>query len=67
LLAEETATSITLRREMGEQDVILRQEIESISISSKSLMPDGLEQVISLQDMANLIGYLREALQPAKK
>jgi putative membrane-bound dehydrogenase-like protein len=62
-LAEETATSVTLRREKGEQDVLLRKDIEAMIASAKSLMPDGLEKEISLQDMANLIGYLREALR----
>jgi hypothetical protein len=35
--------------------------------SSKSLMPDGLEKEISPQDMANLIGYLREVLRGQNK
>jgi putative heme-binding domain-containing protein len=64
-LAEETATSVTLRREKGEQDVILRKDIDSMAASAKSLMPDGLEKEISPQDMANLIGYLRETLRSA--
>jgi hypothetical protein len=34
--------------------------------SSKSLMPDGLEKEIIPQDMANLIGYLREVLGSTK-
>jgi hypothetical protein len=62
-LAEETATSVTLRREKGEQDVLLRKDIEAMVTSAKSLMPDGLEKEIGLQDMANLIGYLREVLR----
>jgi putative heme-binding domain-containing protein len=62
-LAEETATSVTLRREKGEQDVLLRKDIEAMVASAKSLMPDGLEKEINLQDMANLIGYLREVLR----
>jgi putative membrane-bound dehydrogenase-like protein len=64
-LAEETATSVTLRREKGEQDVILRKDIDEMAASSRSLMPEGLEKEISPQDMADLIGYLREALKPA--
>jgi putative heme-binding domain-containing protein len=62
-LSAETATSITLQREKGEQDVILRRDIEEMTASSKSLMPEGIEKEISPQDMANLIGYLREALK----
>jgi putative heme-binding domain-containing protein len=62
-LAEETATSITLRREKGEQTVILRRDIDEMTATSKSLMPEGLENEIGIQDMANLIGYVREALR----
>jgi hypothetical protein len=52
VLAEEAATSVTLRR-----------DIDEMTASSKSLMPDGIEKEIGPQDMANLIGYLREALR----
>jgi putative heme-binding domain-containing protein len=64
VLASETATSITLRREKAEQDVILRKDIDQMAAASQSLMPEGLEKEISQQDMANLFGYLREALGP---
>jgi putative membrane-bound dehydrogenase-like protein len=63
ILAAETATSVTLRREQGAEDVILRTEIEQMRSSARSLMPDGLEQEIGIQDMADLLGYLREALR----
>jgi hypothetical protein len=39
-----------------------------MTASSQSLMPEGIEKEISPQDMADLIGYLREALKsPAEK
>ncbi|HEV3075637.1 MAG TPA: HEAT repeat domain-containing protein, partial [Thermoanaerobaculia bacterium] len=63
VLAAETATSVTLRREKGEEDTILRKDIDEMFGSSKSLMPEGLEKEISPRDMANLIGFLREALR----
>jgi putative heme-binding domain-containing protein len=63
ILAAETATSVTLRREQGAQDTILRKDIDTLVASSKSLMPEGIEKEISPQDMANLIGFLREALR----
>jgi putative heme-binding domain-containing protein len=66
VLAAETATSITLRREQGAEDTILRREIESITASTKSLMPDGLEKEVRPQDLANLLGYLRQELRPKK-
>jgi putative membrane-bound dehydrogenase-like protein len=65
VLAAETATSITLRREQGAEDTILRKDIDEMAASSKSLMPEGLEKGISKQDLANLFGYLREVLRPS--
>jgi putative membrane-bound dehydrogenase-like protein len=63
VLAAETATSITLRREQGMEDTILRGEIDQMAAAPKSLMPDGLEKEVGPQDLANLIGYLREVLR----
>jgi putative membrane-bound dehydrogenase-like protein len=63
VLASETATSITLRREQGAEDTILRKDIDAMVGSSLSLMPEGIDNLVSPQDMANLIGYLRSALR----
>lgn len=59
LVAAESATSITLRRAERVEETILRQQIESIADTGKSLMPDGLEQQLSKQDVADVIAYLR--------
>jgi putative heme-binding domain-containing protein len=58
LIAEETATSITLKRASNIQETILRQNIDKMSSSGMSLMPEGLEAVIAPQDMADLISFL---------
>lgn len=65
VLTAETATSVTLRREQGASDTILRRDIEEMKASSRSMMPDGLEKELSLQDVADLIGHLREAVGTA--
>jgi len=65
VLAAETATSITLRKEEGVEQTILRQQIDEMEASSISMMPEGLEKEVSPQDVADLIAYLREALGPA--
>jgi putative membrane-bound dehydrogenase-like protein len=64
VLAEETATSVVLRRTKGEQDVLLRKDIEEMTVLSQSLMPERMEDVVTQPDMADLLAYLREALGP---
>jgi putative heme-binding domain-containing protein len=59
MIVAETATSITLRRAEKAEDIILRTQIESIADTGKSLMPDGLEQQLTRQELADLIAYLR--------
>ncbi len=61
LLASETASSVTLRRAEKQEETILRSQIDSIRTTSKSLMPDGLEQQLSRQDLADVIAYLQGA------
>jgi putative membrane-bound dehydrogenase-like protein len=58
LLATETASSITLKRGEGQEDVLLRSQIEEITATGLSLMPDSLEMMLTKQDMADLIDYL---------
>ncbi len=59
IIAGETATAITLVRGANEKDTILKEQIEEIVSSGKSLMPEGFEQELSPQDLADIIGYLK--------
>jgi putative membrane-bound dehydrogenase-like protein len=59
LIAAETAASITLRRAEGQTDVVLRQDIDEIQSTGISLMPEGLEKSISIHEMADLLGFLK--------
>ncbi|MFN0050944.1 MAG: HEAT repeat domain-containing protein, partial [Planctomycetales bacterium] len=61
LLAAQSATSITLKKEKDEMVTVLRGDIDELTSSNKSLMPEGLEKEISLQGMADLIAYLNDA------
>jgi putative membrane-bound dehydrogenase-like protein len=58
LIAAETASSLTLRRAEKAEDTILRNQIETIQATAKSLMPEGLEAQLSRPDMADVIAYL---------
>lgn len=57
-IAAETPASITLRRAEGASQTVLRQDIEEMSTSGKSIMPEGFEKQLSLQEMADLLTYL---------
>jgi putative heme-binding domain-containing protein len=59
LLLSETETQVVLVRAQGLRDEIPRQEIDELVSSGKSLMPEGLEQKLPPQDLADLIDYLR--------
>jgi putative heme-binding domain-containing protein len=58
-IAAETATSLTLRRPNEPDETLLRSQIKSLRVEVKSLMPEGLEQGITPQNMADLLAFLR--------
>ena len=61
MIAAQTATSVTLKREKDATETLLRQNIEEMVSTDKSLMPDGFEQKINVQQMADLLAYLQAA------
>jgi putative heme-binding domain-containing protein len=68
VLTSETGTSITLLGPDGKQQVILRTELEQLTSTGKSAMPEGLEKDLQLQDVADLIAHVRSATpRPAPK
>ena len=58
-ISAESENSMTLRTAFGSNESILRSNIVSIQNSGLSLMPDGLEQTMTKDDMANLIAFLK--------
>ncbi|MCA9245918.1 MAG: hypothetical protein KDA42_02355, partial [Planctomycetales bacterium] len=59
VVASESGTSITLRQPEGKSVTLLREEIEQLRVSDKSLMPEAIERSIPPQEMADLIGYIK--------
>jgi putative membrane-bound dehydrogenase-like protein len=59
MIAVETASSLTLKRADNQTDVVLRRDVESITSSGVSLMPEGLEKTISIEEMADLLSFLK--------
>ncbi len=59
-VVSETESSLTLRTASGTDEAVLRSEIATLTNSGLSLMPDGLEQTMSKQEMADLIAYMKQ-------
>lgn len=58
ILSAESANSITLTTQENKQQVILRQDLEELRSTGKSLMPDGFEKQLKSQDLADVITYV---------
>jgi putative heme-binding domain-containing protein len=68
VLASSSATAVTLLGLDGKAQVVLRKDLESLTSTGKSLMPDGLEQTVRPEDMADLLAYLKaDAARPQGK
>jgi putative heme-binding domain-containing protein len=59
IVSKDTAAALTLRRAKGEEDFVFRSNIASIRSLNVSSMPADLEQDISVQQMADLIAYIK--------
>jgi putative membrane-bound dehydrogenase-like protein len=60
IVKTETAASLALVQAGGLEERILRTDIAEIRASNLSLMPEGLEQGINPQEMADLIDYVKK-------
>ena len=63
MVVTETGSSITLKSVDGRLHGIARETIDSLRGSEQSLMPEGLEEGMSLKDMADLIAFLTQKRQ----
>ena len=59
LLAAETPVSVTLRRAEGIEETVLRANLESLTATGKSLMPEGQLKDLTDEQVRNLFAYLR--------
>ena len=50
---------MTLRQPEGKQEVVARLVLDQILSRGVSLMPEGLEKNISLQQMADLVSFVK--------
>ncbi len=60
LLAGETKTSIELLDAEGKKQVVLREDIDELAASKKSIMPEGFEKQVPAQGLADLLQFLTQ-------
>ena len=58
MIADETATSVTLRRGENASDTVSRADLEELVSTGQSIMPEGLEKQLDHQAMADLLAFL---------
>lgn len=58
MLAGESANSIRIVNSQGKEELVLREDIDELNASAKSLMPEGFESSITKQEMADLLSFL---------
>jgi putative heme-binding domain-containing protein len=59
VITAETSTSVTLRQAEGKTLVLLRADLQELRSTGVSLMPEGFEKQITLQQMADLLLFLK--------
>ena len=58
LLASESKTAVELFDSEGKKTTLLREDIEALVASNKSLMPEGFEKQLKPQEIADLLTFL---------
>jgi len=63
LLAGESGTSIDLLDSEGKRQAILRDDIDEITRTGKSLMPEGFEKQLSREQLTDVLEFLTQRLK----
>jgi putative heme-binding domain-containing protein len=58
LLVEDSPARVVLKLQGGKQEVVPRSQVESVSVSPSSLMPEGIEKQLKPQEIADLFAFL---------
>jgi putative membrane-bound dehydrogenase-like protein len=61
VLGAQTPTTIVLRHEQGKEDIIQRKDVKQMYVTNLSAMPPDLEKQIDIQQMADLLEFLKTA------
>ncbi|MEZ6129641.1 MAG: c-type cytochrome [Planctomycetaceae bacterium] len=59
LLVSDSGEQIVLRQPEGKEQTVLRADIDVMQATNRSLMPEGVEKDVSIQQMADLLEFLK--------
>jgi putative heme-binding domain-containing protein len=59
VMGPQTPTTMTIRHEGGVEDVIRREDIKEMRVTNFSPMPEGLDKQITVDQMADLLRFLK--------
>ena len=60
LLVSDTDNAVVLRQPEGKETTIARTDIQELQATNKSLMPEGIEKDVTVQQMADLLAFLKQ-------
>ena len=66
LLASESGASVTLKEREGKTHVLLRNQIEDLRATKKSVMPEGIEKDLTHRDVSDVVAYMVPPRLPPK-
>jgi putative membrane-bound dehydrogenase-like protein len=66
IIASESGNRVTLVGTDGKQQTLLRSDLDSLSSTGRSLMPEGLEQDLPPQAMADVLTHIKSIAGPPK-
>jgi putative heme-binding domain-containing protein len=58
LLVEDSPLRVVLKLQGGKQEVVPRKQVEEVTVSNTSLMPEGIEKQLRPQEIADLFAFL---------
>lgn len=62
VISSESSNSLTLRNAGGVEDTVLRADLKELRSSGLSLMPEGFENALNPQAMADLIAFIQSGV-----
>jgi putative heme-binding domain-containing protein len=60
LLASETKTAIELFDTEGKKHTLLREDVDELKATTKSLMPEGFEKLVTADEFVNLLEFMTQ-------